>query len=259
MLLAFMATSGVLGWLNIRWLDCSIGLPDEIYSGIPTLVTVRLNNRKPRLPSFLLQIKLYGKECRLTMVESGATETTSFPHTFHGRGEHPAEAAVVSSAFPVNFFVRGMALEIERKPLVFPAPSPAKIGTFTPKSGPSGEIQHPDRGLEGDLLTISDYTGAEPLKLIHWRLSARHDWFKVKELGTAVVEPVIVDITSATSVPIEESLSQAAFLVNRLFRSNRPIGLKLAANRVIPAAVGRAHRLRLLTELALYDPTGSTP
>ena len=30
------------------------------------------------------------------------------------------------------------------------------------------------KGFEGDVTKISDYTGTEPLKLVHWRLSAKH-------------------------------------------------------------------------------------
>ncbi|MBI5657805.1 MAG: DUF58 domain-containing protein [Geobacter sp.] len=254
-LLGFMATSGLLGWLNIRWLDCSVRFPDELYSGRPTQVTIRLTNLKPRLPSYLLRIQLLGASCSLTVVNGGATQATSFLHTFSGRGRHAAGAARICSPFPVNFFVRCVEIDCDGEAVAFPAPAAATHAPFSVRDGSSGEIQRTERGIDGDMLTIADYTGTEPLKMIHWRLSARHEGFKVKELGTARNEPVIIDLTAAAALPLEERLSFAAHQINHFSRENRAVGLKLAAGRTIPAASGRSHRLRLLTELALYDAT----
>ena len=50
------------------------------------------------------------------------------------------------------------------------------------------------KGQEGDVSHISDYRGGEPLKLIHWKLSARHDRLKVKELSAASHTPVTIDL-----------------------------------------------------------------
>ena len=89
------------------------------------------------------------------------------------------------------------------------------------------------------------------MKLIHWRLSAKHEEFKVKEMSATFREPVIIDIDAMPGSGVEERLSSAAFLVNRLIRANRPVGLKLA-DRTIPPALSREHRLGLLAELAVY-------
>lgn len=250
-----MSASGLLGWLNIRWLDCSVLFPDELYSGRPTQVTIRLSNLKPRLPSYLLRIQILGASCRLTVVHGGATQTTSFLHTFSGRGRHAAGAARICSPFPVNFFVRCVEIDCDGEAVAFPAPVAATHAPFSVRDGSSGEIQRIERGIDGDMVTIADYTGTEPLKQIHWRLSARHEGFKVKESGSAHNEPVIIDLTAATALSLEERLSFAAHQINRYSRENRAVGLKLAAGRTIPAASGRSHRLRLLTELALYDAT----
>jgi hypothetical protein len=50
-LLGFMAVSGVLGRWNLAGLGVRIEVPDEIYDGVPTLLTVRLANRKRLLPA----------------------------------------------------------------------------------------------------------------------------------------------------------------------------------------------------------------
>lgn len=100
-------------------------------------------------------------------------------------------------------------------------------------------------------MAIRDYTGGEPLKLIHWRLSARHGELKVKEMAMPSEDPLIIDVLSLPGGGLEENLSCAAYLVNRAVRLRRPVGLKFGA-RVVRPDLTRAHRLRLLTELAVY-------
>jgi uncharacterized protein (DUF58 family) len=246
-----MSTSGIAGWLNIHSLDCRLLFPDEVYSTVPTLATIKLSNRKQRIPSFLLKATLQGTSCTFISVAPGATVTSSFTHTVHGRGRHPCGSAVISSPFPVNFFIRGVEIRMESELIAFPCPIGDRGSPHASSDAWQGEIPRTSRGHSGDLAAIADYSGAEPLKQIHWRLSARHDWFKVKESGDVRAEPVIIDLTLPDPLPREQRLSRAAYHINRLSRSNCPVGLKMEDGRMIAASTGRSHRLRLLNELAL--------
>ena len=51
-MLGFMAVSGLLGWMNIRGLSVSVRLPDEVYAGVQTLVSIRIQNGKGYYPPF---------------------------------------------------------------------------------------------------------------------------------------------------------------------------------------------------------------
>jgi uncharacterized protein (DUF58 family) len=248
-----MSTSGFLGWLNIRGIDCHISFSDEIYCNCPTLVTLKISNSKRFLYSYLLSIKILDHKSLIISVPRGGTVSTSFVHTFNARGRHELDTFIVSSPFPVNFFVRGMEVPVEIETIVFPNPVGTGANPFKTHSSAGGELQHTERGFDGEMITIADYTGVEPLKQIHWRLSARHDWFKVKELGATAREPVILDLTAKSSLPLEDKLSKAAFLVNRLGKFNGAVGLKVTKDRVIQADSGRGHRLRILRELALFS------
>lgn len=176
----------------------------------------------------------------------------SFLYTFSERGEHAISVAEISSAFPINFFVRSRWVPVDRRVVVFPAP----ILCTAPATGKgvveSGALADQAKGYEGDVTKITDYTGAEPLKLIHWRLSAKHQDLKVKELSVTAQEPVILHLDTLPGNNLEGRLSCAAFLVNRLIKKNMMVGLKLK-NRLIAPAATCDHRLRLLTELALHD------
>jgi uncharacterized protein (DUF58 family) len=250
-LLAFMAVSGIAGWQNIRGLQITVELPDEIYAGLATLATMRIKNSKKVAPSFLLNSTLLGNTVTTYLLKCGASETNSFVHTFAARGPQTIPRAEIRSPIPVNFFVRCRRIELYRKCLVFPTPlsfpGSARFEAVMKTAGsPSNS-----RGNQGEISRIADYTGKEPMKLIHWRLSAKHEEFKVKELNASSGEPFIIDIDSLPGKDLEENLSIACHMINRLIALNRPVGLKLG-ERTIGPALSREHRLNLLAELALY-------
>ncbi len=250
-LLGFMAASGVSGWLNIRRLKVRVILPDEIYCGLATLVTVRLENLKRHFPSFLLRIKVLGREIPFHLVNRSGSETGSFVHTFAERGRITIQSGQVSSPFPINFFVRRQSMLLDRHLTVFPAPLDCAAGGTAGKSRATGDLASTRKGFEGDVARIADYTGSEPMKLIHWRLSAKYEELKVKEMSEAAREPVMIDVDMLPGRNLEENLSCATFLINRLIRANRPVGLKLRQKLISPA-LSREHRLGLLAELAVY-------
>jgi uncharacterized protein (DUF58 family) len=250
-LLGFMTVSGILGWLNIRGLHMRVELPEEIYAGVATLVTVRLENAKRLSHSFLLCAKLLGNSVTTYLLKSGAGETRSFVHTFPQRGRLTISSAEICSPFPINFFVRCRRARLNLEFPVFPAPLGCAGSTQPDKAPRYGDAPMFHKGNDGELSRIADYTGNEPMKLIHWRLSAKFEEFKVKEMSATSGEPVMIEIDALPGRDLEERLSHACFVINRLTAANRPVGLRLR-ERVIRPALSREHRLNLLTELAIY-------
>jgi uncharacterized protein (DUF58 family) len=249
-LLGFMSVTGVLGKCNLDRLRVEIEPATEIYDGVTTLLTLHLSNRRRLLPGFLLKLSLNDEHSILPYVSRGTTTQTTVPLRITGRGYHDAPAITVSSAFPVNFFVRARMIVPERQLLVFPAPLPcANEGESGRKKQREG-VPAANRGNDGELRQINDYRG-EPVKLIHWRLTAKHNNLKVREFSATQSEPLLIELLKLPGRTIEEQLRQAVFLVDHGHRAGRPVGLKLP-HTTIPAAVGRPHKQQLLTELALY-------
>ena len=246
-----MSVSGVLGWLNIRGADVHVELPDEVYCGLETLVTVRLVNSRHFLPSFLLKVNVLGGVSAFDLVSSGNDQKQSFVHRFDERGEVNVTGGTISSPFPINFFVRSRLAPITCRFPVFPAPLVSSMPGGDDRLNGLGALTAATKGFDGDLAKIIDYSGADPLRLVHWRLTARHGELKVKEFSASAQTPVMLDIRTLPGKNIEEVLSRAVYLVNRLMKSNRPVGLMLGERKVAPAC-SRTHRLRLLSELALY-------
>ena len=228
-----------------------VELPDEIYAGVATLATLRLVNSKRLSPSFLLCSKVLGNTVITYLLKSGAGETSSFIHTFPERGRLTIPSAEICSPFPINFFVRCRRAPLGLEFPVFPAPLGC-AGSIQPDNAQRyGDSPTFQKGNDGELSRIADYTGNEPMKLIHWRLSAKFEEFKVKEMSATSGEPVMIDIDSLPGRDLEEKLSHACFVINRLIGANRPVGLRLRES-VIRPALSREHRLNLLSELAIY-------
>ncbi len=250
-LLGFMAVSGLLGRWNLSNLAVRCQPPEELYDGVPTLLGVELVNRRRHLPVCLLEITLAGESVLFPLVEPGGRQRKPVPVVLHGRGWQPLPPVKVQSRFPINFFVRRMTLAIAEPVLLFPAPRPCAAGVHPDPAGDRGATPNWQRGVEGEISRIGEYRGGEPLKLIHWKLSARHDQLKVKELSAPVRAPVILDLAALPGAALEERLRCASWLIGHFQRVGRPVGLR-AGSAEIPPACSRAHKLRLLKVLALY-------
>jgi uncharacterized protein (DUF58 family) len=143
-----------------------------------------------------------------------------------------------------------MTFETDVQFTIFPTLIAGEYSDSWEESRRVGTALRSVRGIEGELEQIYQYSGAEPLRTIHWKLSARGDDFLVKSFGSQSARPLLVDLARLPGQGLEERISRAAWLV-RLLVCKRPVGL-VFGSRVIPAKCGKQHGLMLLTELALY-------
>ncbi|MDD2559011.1 MAG: DUF58 domain-containing protein [Desulfuromonadaceae bacterium] len=253
-LLGFMAISGLLGHWNLKNIQVTLEPPDEIYAGLETLMRVRLYNPHRLLPIFLLDVYFDAQASRtghLSLLKKGQREPVSVPVTFSARGEQQCQLLTISSSFPINFFVRRRVLELSQSVIVFPRPLLCRPLAITNQMQSAGALASQTKGMDGDISHIGNYQGTEPLKMIHWKLSARHDSLKTKELSNLQHPPVQIDLLTLPGAGLEQQLRCAAFLINDLTQRNQPVGLKMGEVTLSPA-LGLGHKLRLLKELAIY-------
>lgn len=246
-----MSVSGLAGMVNLQGLTPRLVTPAEIFAGSATPFQLLLHNSKQRLPSFLIRIECAeGPAVILPVVHHASTVETSISLTFPRRGAARVGTVRISSPFPVNFFTRFWSFSMDDEFIVYPVliqGSAAGAGSEARRAGSSARRE---RGQDGELERIAGYTGREPLRMIHWKLSARGDDLLVKEFGSHSVPPLIIDPEKLPGSTLEERVSRAAWLVrNRLHE--QPVGLRLGKN-LIPPSSGRGHGALLLRELALY-------
>ncbi|PLX94411.1 MAG: hypothetical protein C0620_06025 [Desulfuromonas sp.] len=252
-LLGFMSISGILGHWNLKKLQVTLEPPDEIYDGLETLMRVRLFNGRRLLPAFLLDISFEDQtnSGHLSVVKKGEQPSVGVPVMFSGRGAHGQHTIIIRSAFPINFFVRRRIIDLEQTILVFPRPVACRHMHTSNGIENEGAVDSQGKGNDGDITRIGNYQGTEPLKMIHWKLTARHDSLKIKELSDLQQPPIEINPLALPGAGLEQQLRCASFLINDLMRRNQPVGLKLN-NLVLPAALGQGHKIQLLKELATY-------
>lgn len=250
-LLAFMSVTGLAGMFNIKGLAPELIPPDEVFAGTAAPFRLRVRNRKRYFPSFLIRLECQsGQVVTFPVIPQQGSSEGSVMLTFNQRGHVPAGRLTISSPYPVGFFRRYWTFETDTLLTVYPGLLAAAYpfaGEVAPRTG---LVRRRERGIDGELERIDPYTGAEPLRMIHWKLSARSPTFLVKGFGRQSAAPLLIEPARLPGQGLEERLSRAAWLVRRWVRE-RPVGLVLDG-RVIPAGCGKQHGRTLLAELALY-------
>lgn len=246
-----MSVTGLAGMYNIKKLLPDLHPPEEIYAGIPAPFRLSVRNTKRYLPSFLIRLECHtGQALVFPVVLQNSSSDGAVLFTFNQRGRFPFGRVTISSPYPVGFFTRYWSFEIDGAVTVFPHPIATGSSGSGEDSPASGTSLLRERGLSGELERIYPYSGSEPLRMIHWKHSARSHDLLVKGFGRCVVAPLVIDLDKLSGQGLEERLSRAAWLVQRWVRE-RPVGM-LLGSRILPAGIGKRHGLLLLKELALY-------
>lgn len=250
-LLAFMSVTGMAGMINIKWLVPELLPPSEIFAGTAAPFRFRLHNTKRHIPSFLIRLECNGAHpLTLPVIAGGSTIEENIGLIFDRRGPARIATITISSPFPVNFFNRYWKITLDSDVIVFPRLQPSLHTGDGNEAKPKGIAPRRDRGDDGELEKIAAYSGREPLRVIHWKLSARSNDLQVKQFGRQSAVPLVIDLDALAGNSLEERISRAAWLVRRWVGA-RPVGLNLGG-REIAARIGPRHGAYLLTELAMY-------
>ncbi len=247
-MLSFMLLSGVLSLYNIRGLEVVLIPPEEVYVGSKTGLRTLIKNTK-RFPAFLIYIRIREDSHVFPLILGGKEVEGRVSTTFEKRGHYSTISLEISSSFPVGLFERFYNVDIPINLVVFPHPMEVverSLNIF-PRQRGQANILSRKRGYE-ELYGVREYSN-EPLKLIHWKLSAKTGSLYVKEMVEESAPPVILSLDMAEGT-LEERISKLAYLVIRFTSEGRPVGLKLT-DRTIEPSTGVSHKRRLLTELAL--------
>ncbi len=247
-MLSFMLLSGLLSLYNLRGLSIKLIPPAEVYAMRYENFRLLVENKK-RLPSFLIKFPSRLKDETLPIIfKRGETNVSLF---FERRGFYQNVEVVISTSFPVGLFERYYVETVPINLVVFPKPIPAKLSflesSSTKEMGES--FQSLVKGYD-EVHSIREYRG-EPLKLIHWKASAKTGKLYVKDTYSQEKSPIILSLDLVEGGK-EEKISKLAYLVIKLISEGYPVGLKIDEN-LIPPATGERHKRELLTALALLE------
>ncbi|MCS7307888.1 MAG: DUF58 domain-containing protein [Aquificaceae bacterium] len=245
-MLSFMLFSGLFSLYNIRGLEVVLLPPEEVYAGTELPVRVIVKNHK-RLPSFLIELRKENSRCVFPVVS--VQSEGSIKLLFERRGYYESLDLELSSSFPVGLFERFYTLKATLNLVVFPKPLPCgEVHLLTKKEDKSSTLPASRKKGYEDIAGIREYTN-EPIKLVHWKLSAKTGNLYVKDMVEETAPPVMLSLESVEGT-MEECISKLTFLILKLTSANRPVGLELPTKTIKPS-VGVQHKRELLTQLSL--------
>lgn len=247
-MLSLMLVSGFLSILNITGIEIKVVPPLEVFAGRKARLRVLVRKRL-RLPSFLIRVRSSVDETIFPLVDRRWREG-NIELVFPRRGRWDRVKLDVSSDFPLGMFVRSTEVEAETYLIVFPEPLPTDA--HLPHLETSKEGSSPKafmvKGYE-EFVGIKDYAG-EPMKLVHWKLTAKRGKITVKEMLSEDREPVILSLDTVEG-DLETKLSKLTYLTLRLIGEGYAVGIKLG-EKEIPPEKGDLQKINILREIALY-------
>jgi len=254
LLLALIIVSGVLSEQSMRKLRLSAVVPDEIYAGGPTALGVRVANGKRWLTSYSVMLEAGEGRLYLDRLRAGEQRLLTWEATLPRRGRQRLPGLRVVTRFPFGLFVKTGRHLLDEEIVVFPAVGPIDAARRRELAG-GGSRPLRRRGRGHDLYNLRDYRPGDDRRLIHWRSSARTGTLTVREMQaeTALDVRLVLRGGGSAGERLEAGLSEAASLAAHLLGTGATV--ELAGRGVhVPPGRGHAHRRRVLTALALYDP-----
>ncbi len=247
-MLSLMLVSGIFSLINIKGLELVLIPPKEVFANRPAVFRLLLR-KKGFFPSFLIRVSYEGFSCMAPVVDNKGAECT-LEIKVPKRGRIEALKLEVSSDFPLGMFVRIREVNVYMDLIVFPEPIPVRLeAVLSGKDGGNrANIRSTSKGFE-EIKNVKPYDG-EPIKLIHWKLSAKRGELLVKELSGEDRGEVVLSL-DMVSGSLEEKLSKLTYIVLELIKEGYAVGLELGDTK-IPPRRGERHKRFLLSKLALY-------
>jgi len=247
-MLSVMLLSGVFSLINIRGVEVKLVPPPEIFARSRAVLRVFLK-KKGKIPAFLIKVSLGGEEVLFPSV-GNEWEEKRIHASFPKRGRVRKVEITLSSDFPLGMFVRSLKVVVDTDFVVFPAPIPAGEPVFYGGSHKEGEGAGlaPVKGYE-EFKGVRVYSG-EPMKLIHWKHTAKRGEVLVKDMSAQEKEPIILSLDSVQG-DTETKLSRLSYLTIRFIDEGYPVGLKLGKEE-LPPRRGKRQKVLILRRLALY-------
>jgi len=277
--LSFIVASGILSERNLRGLTVRRRPPPRVFAGQPFLMEISVENGKPRLPSYSIEIEdlLAGrpldKRCYFLKIPTGKTQRTSYRHTFARRGLYTLDGFRIATKYPFALFRKSRdvteATEILVYPAIVPVPRPA------PQARQHGDAIAERLGRRGEFFGLREWRDGDDRRDVHWKSSARTGRTMVREyedelsrravvvvdnaLPAATLAAVHADAIDAAAEAhldaLERAISRAASLASAYLEAGWSVQV-VARGEEVAMGAGRPQLARVLRTLALLPTVG---
>jgi uncharacterized protein (DUF58 family) len=110
-MLSFIVASGILSNMDLKGLSVTSQLPEHLFARTPALLLVDVDNKKRRIPSYLLVVQTIRPNRSVALIGSvgpGARGEGFLELVFPRRGLYEVSPIKVSTNFPFGLFTKGM-------------------------------------------------------------------------------------------------------------------------------------------------------
>jgi uncharacterized protein (DUF58 family) len=276
--LSAMAVSIFSGWKSLRALEVSRQVPDTLVAG--QLFEVRYTIRNRRRWGYARGLHIVdhvGAYSPVTEVETyvgsvppGESLITHAPVRVLRRGRIEFNRLRVETRFPFGFVTKYIEIEQPREVIAFPALGRLLadvMATSHSLDAPGGGVQARSLGDE-EYYGVREYREGDNPRRIHWRRTARTGQLMVREMARSserqlwcVVDTRVHPDDRKSADALEAAICFAATVICDGLERGVKVGLICNGRPlvVLPPGGGRAHRPRLLRELAEREENTDDP
>lgn len=251
--------------LALRGLGVELAAPAETRQGVETPVDLTLVNRgrAVRWGVVAHDEHLGGATVSVGTIRPGERALIGTVRGAPRRGEARTGWVELRSAAPFGVAERRRRLPADATTLVLPRVVPLGALPFVDLASsrePATETE-PRRGQGPEYLGVREYRPGDPIRQVHWRLTARHGELVVRDLEEHRVPRLALWIdTSLDDVALDEACSAAASIVTAATATGAGVRLAAAAETgmTLASRAGMQALHRWLARLSTSDVPAAT-
>lgn len=246
LLLSSLLLSGVLSWLNFKGCRWRLQVEPHWRANEPTPVIVEISNTKSWLPTYGLWFRLCARQANMRTriaqqgrLEAGENRQLEWLCTPPRRGRETVVIEGIVSTFPFGFLRKSITESYRREVIVWPARIRYALRRTPAHNSARSGHRRSRRGSGPELINLREYRPGDPLRVVHWKASARQQKLLVRETaeeGQAnyclIVRSRLADWPEPAS--FEKLCALAATLAEDLFMAGRLAAVLLNAGPPIP-------------------------
>ncbi len=170
------------------------------------------------------------------------------------RGRLAIDHLQVSSNYPFGLFRSWTHVHVPMSCIVYPKPTERGL-VPPPTQTDTGGPQDSQRGDE-DFAGLRKFNVGDSPRRVAWKAYARGQELQIKQYAGTSVTSHLLDWESLPGLEVEARLSQLTRWIEDAHSAERAYGLRIPGVD-IRENIGRAHRQKCLTALALFDVTAT--
>ncbi len=239
--LSFLILSGLLSYYNQKNIEVIITLPDLIFAGENTTISVQIVNNSP-IPKFFLTLEVLNKKAYFEEIDKDSSRTIEI--VFKNRGKLTINAVKLTSTFPFNFFTRTRDIKIKKEVIVFPHLKKVFLKARHRNSKTNEELNKTFKKEREEFYSIRQYKSGDNSKLINWKASAKLGKIMITEYTSTESNRILIMLDNSKYLYDEEKdFEDAIIRVNSLvydcYRTNTEVSL--ISEITLPFAKSTAH------------------